>query len=69
MTLLTHVKDDPIVASVIATSGSARTAKIAALREIKRMFHRNVNVDGNGSANRKQLKKLEEQIDQVRGID
>lgn len=77
ITLLTKVNDESIVATVISTNGSARTAKLATLRLIKRKFRNrvgvgNVNVKANANdAIRigKELRNLEDQLELVRNID
>jgi len=77
ITLLTKVNDEPIVATVISTNGSARTAKLATLRLIKRKFRNRVGV-GNANVNvnvndairiGKELRNLEDQLEIVRNID
>lgn len=67
ITLLTEVNDEPIVATVISTNGCPRTAKLAALRETKRIFQ--VTVAGKGATGKKELRNLEDQMDQIRNID
>jgi len=68
ITLLTKVNDEPIVATVISTNGCPRTAKLAALRETKRAFQ--IRVAGRGGAtDKKELRNLEQQMDQIRNID
>ena len=79
ITLLTKVNDESIVATVISTNGSARTAKLATLRLIKRKFRNrvgvgNANVNVNANANDairigKELRNLEDQLELVRNID
>lgn len=77
ITLLTKVNDESIVATVISTNGSARTAKLATLRLIKRKFRNRVGVgNANVKANAndairigKELRNLEDQLELVRNID
>ena len=69
ITLLNEVNGEPIVAVVISTNGSARTAKLAALREIQCLFQIRVAVAGPrrgaGAINKKELRNLEDQMDHV----
>ena len=66
ITLLTRVGDEPITAVVVSISGSARTAKLAALREIKQRFHQ---MNSNESLIKKNLKRLDQNIEQICRFD
>lgn len=69
ITFLTQVREEPIAAVVVSTSGSARTAKIAALRAIKKAFRKKFDSDSKSSADVKQLKQLKSLINSVSHID
>lgn len=69
ITLLTQIQDEPITAVVLSTSGSARTAKIAAMRQVKKAFKMKYSDVNNTNVGKKELQKLEVLIDQVRGMD
>lgn len=69
ITLLTQIQDEPITAVVLSTSGSARTAKIAAMRQVKKAFKKKYSDVNNTNVRKKELQKLEVLIDQVRGMD
>jgi len=59
-----QVNNVPMVATVISTNGSVRTAKLAAIREIKRMFR-----ESDAVPTQERLKKLEEHMDQVHCVE
>ncbi len=69
VTFLTQIKDEPVTAVVLATSGSARTAKIAVLRHIKKIFRMKYSGSKNIHLEKKDLQKLESLFGQVRAID
>jgi hypothetical protein len=72
--MMMRVNDVPMVATVISTNGSARTAKLAAVREVKRIFRTSEGGVMSTSSNsnndiQERLMKLEEQIEQVHCVD
>mmetsp|Transcript_11298 Transcript_11298/g.21138 ORF Transcript_11298/g.21138 Transcript_11298/m.21138 type:complete len:191 (-) Transcript_11298:1102-1674(-) len=64
ITIMMQVNNVPMVATVISTNGSVRTAKLAAIREIKRMFR-----ESDAVPTQERLKKLEEHMDQVHCVE
>ena len=65
--LMVEIKDIPTVARVVSTNGSARTAKLHAFKEIKRIF-RAKNKNGT-HIKESDVNNLEEQFGQVRNIE
>lgn len=65
--LMVEIKDIPIVARVVSTNGSARTAKLHTLKEIRRIF-RAKNKNGT-HIKESDMYNLEEQFEQVRNIE
>jgi hypothetical protein len=73
-----QVNGMPMVATVLSTNGSARTAKLAAMRELKCMFGKSQEVVPTQQQQQQpqqpqpqleRLKKLQEYMDQVRCIE
>lgn len=60
ITIMTQLNNVPMVATVLSTNGSARTAKLATIRELKRMFQNRYALP-----TQERLKKLQEHMDQV----
>jgi len=74
LTLLTSLKKFPLVANVISLSGSARTAKMIALRELRKDMEMKLSESRRLGSLSKKMKKsnllrLEERMDLVRGLD
>ena len=69
VTLLTQIQEEPITAVVLATSGSARTAKVAAMRQVRKDFREKYRGAHNNGIGKKELQKLDSLIDHIRGID
>lgn len=65
--LMVEIKDIPIVARVVSTNGSARTAKLHTLKEIRRIF-RTKNKNGT-HIKESDMYNLEEQFEQVKTIE
>lgn len=65
--LMVDIKDSPTVARVVSTNGSARTAKLHAFKEIKRIF-RAKNKNGT-HIKESDMYNLEEQFEQVRNLE
>lgn len=69
VTFLTQIQEEPVTAVVLATNGSARTAKVAAMRQVRKDFREKYRDARNIGIGKKELQKLDSLIDHIRGID
>lgn len=76
ITLITTIQRKRVIATVISVNGSARTAKLTAMRELRQSLRRDLqrqSADGEEQLDQKHLdgvvRELEERLDTIRNID
>lgn len=63
LTFMTTIDNEMVVATVLSVNGSARTAKLVAMGELRRRFRESSN-----AASATKLKKLEGRLNQIRSV-